>query len=79
MNIATIYRAAALCVIAVASAGIVLSSMSSAPAISNDYLIQSEAVADQLADPANEMAEVTVLSDWEYTLRTRPAKCRFIF
>ena len=79
MHLTTICRAAALCVIAVATAGIVLSSMSAVPAVSNDYLIQSEVVSQQLSDPASEMAEATVLTDWEYTLRSRPAKCRFIF
>jgi len=78
MRFATLLRATALGVIMAATAGILATHTSAVPVVAADYLVKSDIVATELSPPAMGLAETETLTDWEYTLRARPAKCRFI-
>ena len=71
-------RGAALACTVVAAVGIVSTNMVTSPVVASDYLVRSDVVAAQLAKPASiEWAQVSNLSDWEYTVRKKPKKCKF--
>lgn len=75
----TFTRAVALTLIGTAGVGIVTMNMADAPVVASDYLVRTKLVSTELPEAATSAsAEVSTLSDWEYTLVTRPIRCRFI-
>lgn len=75
----TAMRATALAALAMVAVAIVVMNVTHVPVIAADYLVRADLEETLKAEPAAvEVADAATLTDWEYTLRLRPPKCRFV-
>jgi len=58
-----------------AGAVVVYQSQPNASSVQKDYLVRSSTIVESSLKVAS---DASVLSDWEFTARGRPAVCRFV-
>ncbi len=79
MKLSKLCRTVAVCVASmVAAVGLVsqgLSLNAQTGTVDQDFIVLNQ-VASQSADKT--ATQVETLSDWQFTVRTRPPKCRFV-